>query len=74
VFVVLGHNTTELFAPTAAQAAGWITNYTFGLQDVPLVFFYFLISIVIHAVIQEFALDVSIRICLFNGSQLNLIN
>ena len=33
--------------------------YTYGSKDVFSVFFYFLICVVVHAVIQEYGLDVS---------------
>lgn len=36
-----------------------VVRYTYGAKDLCLVFFYFLISIVMHAVIQEYVLDVS---------------
>ena len=35
------------------------TLYHHGMLDICSVFFYFLICVVIHAVIQEYALDVS---------------
>merc|ERR1719290_275136 len=34
-----------------------LTFYTAGLKDIPAVFFYFLISVVMHAIIQEYLLD-----------------
>ena len=36
-----------------------MTLYTYGLKDVCTVFFYVLITIVVHAVLQEYAIDVS---------------
>lgn len=36
-----------------------LTFYEYGLKDVFSTFFYFLIAVVIHAVIQEYVLDVS---------------
>lgn len=53
MFVVMSHNTTDTFAhdqPTPVL-------YTYGAKDVALTFFYFLICIVMHAVIQEYLLD-----------------
>ncbi|KAH7968203.1 hypothetical protein HPB52_006880 [Rhipicephalus sanguineus] len=34
-----------------------VVNYTYGAKDVCLTFFYFLIAIVMHAIIQEYLLD-----------------
>jgi translocating chain-associated membrane protein 1 len=50
VFIALQHNVTE---------AGEIPLYSPGIKDWAAVFFYSLICIVIHAIIQEYALDVS---------------
>lgn len=50
VFIALQHNVTE---------AGEIPLYSPGVKDWAAVFFYSLICIVIHAIIQEYALDVS---------------
>ncbi|KAI1294141.1 Translocating chain-associated membrane protein 1-like 1 [Halotydeus destructor] len=52
MFVVMGHNTSDLFSGTELPV-----QYIYGLKDIPLVFFYFLITIVMHAVIQEYVLD-----------------
>ena len=41
-----------------------VTLYTWGKRDVFSVFFYFLICVVIHAVIQEYILDVSFPLLL----------
>ena len=38
-----------------------VTNYTYGMKDSFSVFFYLLIAIVFHAVIQEYVLDVSVE-------------
>ncbi|KAH9405198.1 Translocating chain-associated membrane protein [Tyrophagus putrescentiae] len=52
-FVALQHNATEpLVTPL-----GTVISYTTGVKDLAIVFFYFLISIVIHAVVQEYVLD-----------------
>merc|ERR1719430_1329621 len=50
------HNTT---APVEVQPGVIqdLTFYTAGLKDIPAVFFYLLISVVMHAVIQEYLLD-----------------
>merc|ERR1739838_1203639 len=56
VFIALHHNIT---APVEIQPGVFqdVTFYTAGLKDIPAVFFYLLISIVMHAVIQEYLLD-----------------
>ncbi|KAG7199486.1 hypothetical protein KM043_014108 [Ampulex compressa] len=51
-FIALQHNTTSVADdPTAA------VKYTTGWKDACAVFFYFLISIVMHAVFQEYVFD-----------------
>merc|ERR1712079_612834 len=56
VFIALHHNVT---APVEIQPGVFhdLTFYTAGLKDVSAVFFYLLISIVMHAIIQEYLLD-----------------
>merc|ERR1712117_457002 len=56
VFIALHHNVT---APVEIQPGVFqdLTFYTAGLRDIPAVFFYLLISIVMHAIIQEYLLD-----------------
>jgi len=56
VFIALHHNVTAgvEIQPGVFQDA---TFYTLGLKDIPAVFFYTLISIVMHAIIQEYLLD-----------------
>ncbi|GFR31898.1 translocating chain-associated membrane protein 1-like 1 [Trichonephila clavata] len=51
VFVVMQHNVTEAVESTD------IVLYTYGRQDVCVISFYFLIAIVMHAILQEYALD-----------------
>ncbi|GFY58862.1 translocating chain-associated membrane protein 1 [Trichonephila inaurata madagascariensis] len=51
VFVVMQHNVTEAVEPTDTVL------YTYGRQDVCVISFYFLIAIVMHAILQEYALD-----------------
>ena len=53
MFIVAQHNVTQTEEYPAEMF------YTNGLRDLAAVFFYFLICIVIHAVIQEYILDVS---------------
>lgn len=57
MFIAVHHNVTsehELLEPQD------VTHYTYGMKDMCVVFFYFLICIVMHAIIQEYILDVSI--------------
>lgn len=37
-----------------------VTLYHYGIKDLATVFFYMLVAIIIHAIIQEYVLDVSI--------------
>ncbi len=55
MFIAMQHNMTsfELLAP------GSEITFTSGLKDLCAIFFYTLIAIVVHAVIQEYILDVS---------------
>ncbi|XP_074600947.1 translocating chain-associated membrane protein 1 [Brevipalpus obovatus] len=50
LFIVMSHNVTN-----PQEEA--IVMYTYGVKDLALLFFYFLICIVMHAVIQEYFLD-----------------
>merc|ERR1711970_163625 len=56
VFIALHHNVS---APVEIQPGVFqdFTFYTAGIKDVSAVFFYLLISIVMHAIIQEYLLD-----------------
>merc|ERR1711971_397185 len=56
VFIVMQHNTT---APVETMPGVFqdLPFYTAGLRDLPAVFFYLLISVVMHAIIQEYLLD-----------------
>merc|ERR1712088_410256 len=56
VFIALHHNVT---VPTEIQPGVFqdVLAYTQGPKDIPAVFFYFLISVVMHAIIQEYLLD-----------------
>lgn len=70
-FVALQHNTTEginfffaniyqfHFFPLSALGNP-MALYSSGPKDLCVIFFYFLISIVIHAVVQEYIIDVSV--------------
>jgi translocating chain-associated membrane protein 1 len=50
------HNAT----PVEELTYGQEMTYTTGFKDLCAVFFYTLIGVVVHAVIQEYILDVSI--------------
>merc|ERR1712212_767200 len=56
VFIALHHNVS---APVEIQPGVFqdFTFYTAGIKDIPAVFFYLLISVVMHAIIQEYLLD-----------------
>lgn len=51
-FVTLGHNTTSIFTQQPSTV-----RYNYGIRDLCVVSFYTLICIIMHAVIQECALD-----------------
>lgn len=42
---------------TESNSVDLLTHYTYGLKDLCAIFFYFLICIVMHAIIQEYILD-----------------
>ena len=54
VFIAMHHNAT----PVEELTYGQEMTYTSGLKDLCAVFFYTLIGVVVHAVIQEYILDV----------------
>lgn len=54
VFIAVQHNATDMETTETPM------TYTYGNKDLAAVFFYSLISIVMHAIIQEYVLDVSI--------------
>ena len=56
VFIALHHNVT---VPTEIQPGVFqdVLAYTQGPKDIPAIFFYLLISVVMHAIIQEYLLD-----------------
>lgn len=57
MFIAVHHNvSSEQPVPGVSEAP----RYTYGYKDLCAVFFYFLICIVMHAIIQEYVLDVSI--------------
>lgn len=57
IFIALHHNVSS----SQEENAPWVPpKFASGWKDACAVFFYFLITIVTHAVIQEYILDVSI--------------
>uniref|UniRef100_A0A8C5WQ74 Translocating chain-associated membrane protein n=1 Tax=Laticauda laticaudata TaxID=8630 RepID=A0A8C5WQ74_LATLA len=55
VFVTLQYNIT--IPVTENQPTETVTLYNYGIKDLATVFFYTLVAIIIHAVIQEYVLD-----------------
>lgn len=45
-------------------ADGELVQYHYGLKDLVTILFYIFIAIILHAVVQEYALDVSAVLCL----------
>ena len=54
VFIALHHNVS---LPAEAAAFSHFTLYSPGVKDMAAVFFYLLIAVVMHAIIQEYVLD-----------------
>ena len=50
-----------LFWPSEEQATESAFLYYYGIKDLATVFFYMLVAIIIHDIIQEYVLDVSIQ-------------
>lgn len=57
LFIALHHNVTFPAQEGAPPAIADPVYYTSGIKDVPAIFFYFLIGIVMHQIIQEYLLD-----------------
>ena len=57
LFIALHHNVTFPAQEGAPPAIADPVYYTSGLKDVPAIFFYLLIAIVMHQIIQEYLLD-----------------
>lgn len=55
LFVSMGHSVTLNGTEPAEEAQ--VTLYAYGVKDVCAVFFYMLVAVVMHAVLQEYALD-----------------
>lgn len=47
---------------------GEVTLYHYGWKDCATILFYFFIVIILHAVVQEYLLDVSIFLLFYNAS------
>lgn len=58
-FIAIHHNVSSLIS-LDGTGPPQLTKYTTGWKDACAVFFYFLITIVMHAVVQEYIFDVSI--------------
>lgn len=54
IFIVMGHNATD---PAEAVSRGEPFLYESGWRDGPAIFFYTLICIIMHAILQEYVLD-----------------
>ncbi|XP_074843201.1 translocating chain-associated membrane protein 1 isoform X2 [Carettochelys insculpta] len=54
IFVTLQYNVT---IPATEQSTETISLYHYGIKDLATVFFYMLVAIIIHAIIQEYVLD-----------------
>lgn len=55
VFVVLQYNITETVTTGAKETTIWL--YNSGLKDMATIFFYTVIWIIVHAVVQEYGID-----------------
>ncbi|KAF7246343.1 Translocating chain-associated membrane protein 1-like 1 [Varanus komodoensis] len=55
VFVTLQYNVT--IPATEEPSTDTVTLYHYGIKDLATVFFYMLVAIIIHAIIQEYVLD-----------------
>uniref|UniRef100_A0A8C3D5W1 Translocation associated membrane protein 1 n=1 Tax=Corvus moneduloides TaxID=1196302 RepID=A0A8C3D5W1_CORMO len=55
IFVTLQYNVT--IPATEEQSAETISLYYYGIKDLATIFFYMLVAIIIHAIIQEYVLD-----------------
>jgi len=56
LFIALHHNVSVPVEVAPGQIQD-VVNYTAGLKDLPAIFFYLLIAIVMHQIIQEYLLD-----------------
>lgn len=51
-----------MFSSFPDEKSDPVNLYQYGPKDVATVFFYLLIAVILHALIQEYILDVSIRV------------
>merc|ERR1711881_402568 len=56
LFIALHHNVSVPVEVAPGQVQD-VVNYTAGTKDMPAIFFYLLIAIVMHQIIQEYLLD-----------------
>ena len=57
LFIALHHNATLPNPEGAVPGVHDLVYYTSGIKDVPAIFFYLLIAIVMHQIVQEYLLD-----------------
>ncbi|KAK4827777.1 hypothetical protein QYF61_021522 [Mycteria americana] len=55
IFVTVQYNVT--IPATEEQSAETISLYHYGIKDLATIFFYMLVAIIVHAIIQEYVLD-----------------
>ncbi|XP_006880512.1 PREDICTED: translocating chain-associated membrane protein 1 isoform X1 [Elephantulus edwardii] len=55
IFVTLQYNVT--LSASEEQATESVSRYYYGIKDLATVFFYMLVAVIIHAIIQEYVLD-----------------
>lgn len=59
LFVLFGFLGVEISSFFADEKSEPVNLYQYGPKDVATVFFYLLIAVILHALIQEYILDVS---------------
>ncbi|GAA6086672.1 translocating chain-associated membrane protein 1-like 1-like isoform X1, partial [Tachysurus ichikawai] len=55
MFITVQYNVTQ--TPAADEKAELVNVYQYGHKDIATVFFYLLIAVILHALIQEYVLD-----------------
>jgi len=60
LFIAVHHNVTAVI-PDGSNPVPDVPLFSYGWKDACAIFFYLLICIVMHAIIQEYILDVSIQ-------------
>ena len=71
LFIALHHNVTVPVEVQAGQIQD-VTYYAAGIKDFPAIFFYLLIAIVMHQIIQEYLLDRVNRYCSISAEFYNV--